>query len=80
MPRGVFVAVVAGRKPPLRFQGWAYRFIHRTPLSFYGFHEQEMIGLNGAAHVGVFVATMPAFDHALSTVEVALHPIIQAIR
>jgi predicted transcriptional regulator of viral defense system len=54
-PRGVFIAV-AGRKPPLQFQGWAYRFVHRTPIAFYGFHEHEMIGLNGAARVSVCMA------------------------
>ena len=56
MPRGVFVAVAGGRKRALCFQGWSYRFIHRTQHSFYGFHEQEMIGLNGAARVDVAVA------------------------
>lgn len=56
LPRGVFVASLGGRKRALRFQGWSYRFIHRTQRSFYGFQEQEMIGLNGAARVGVAIA------------------------
>jgi predicted transcriptional regulator of viral defense system len=56
LPRGVFVAVLGGRKRALRFQGWSYRFIHRTQRSFYGFQEQEMVGLNGAARVGVAIA------------------------
>jgi len=56
LPRGVFVAALGGRKRALRFQGWEYRFIHRAQRSFYGFQEQEMVGLNGAARVGVAIA------------------------
>ena len=56
LPRGVFVAVAGGRKPALCFQGWSYRFTHRNQRSFYGFHEPEMIGLNGAARIDVAVA------------------------
>lgn len=56
LPRGVFVALCGGRKRTLRFQGWEYRFVHRTLPSFYGFRDEEMVGLNGAARVGVAIA------------------------
>ena len=50
------MAVAGGRKRALCFQGWSYRFIHRAQRSFCGFHEQKMIGLNGAVRVDVAVA------------------------
>jgi predicted transcriptional regulator of viral defense system len=56
VPRGVFVALCGGRKRTIHFQGWMYRFVQRTPPSFYGFREEEMVGLNGAARVGVAIA------------------------
>jgi predicted transcriptional regulator of viral defense system len=56
VPRLVAIATTGGRKKTLHFQGWTYRFVYRTPRSFYGFREHELVGLNGAARVDVMIA------------------------
>lgn len=56
LPRTVFVAMVGKIRPTVRFQRREYRFVGIADSKYFGFREQELVALNGAATVPVRIA------------------------